>query len=218
MKQLVCIVQADDSRWTQWNLAPLFRFIRNPGVTVVTIFFRKIETKKEEKKLMWANEDEEESANIAKRELLAEKRSSISLKKGKTQSNDSLSSLSTVADGRIVKGAKQRKGEFVVSKFLEYTNHFGVKIVFSVGGGNPLRRPDVKDGERLVVVNEVLPNDSLDMFFFVKVKAVLLTKENFFEDCLFGNIPGGTISSLQGLMTHVFTPMFYQPNVLPESK
>lgn len=79
------------------------------------------------------------------------------------------------------------------------------------------KAPPIVGGYQLIVMNDVIPNDSPDMFYFVKLRQVAVDRDNFFEDVLFGNIPGGYLTSLNSLMSYVLTPMFYTPHVLPES-
>ncbi len=89
---------------------------------------------------------------------------------------------------------------------------------FSKGPLTGARGPKTVDGYQLIVVNDVVPNESPDLFYFIKLRPVVVDRENFFEEVLYGNMPGGYLASLNALMAYVLTPMFYQPGVLPESK
>lgn len=195
MKDLVTIVRADDFRWNTYSLAPLYQFIRRPDVEVVTAFFHKEEIKREEKKLLFADniEDDAESYDHKKAKAAA----SIA---AKSVSSVTSSQSATVSTGKFKRKSKVF-GQFRGSK-----------------GWAKMSMTRDTDGLSLIVLNEVVPNSSVDMFYFVKLNRIILDKDNFFENTLFGNIPGGHVASLHSLLTYVFAPMFSIPGVLPESE
>jgi len=41
MKEIISVVRTNDPRWNAWTEAPLYEFIRNTHVPVLTIFFKK---------------------------------------------------------------------------------------------------------------------------------------------------------------------------------
>ncbi|XP_035710852.1 uncharacterized protein LOC118436569 [Folsomia candida] len=209
MQSMISLVRSNDPRWTTWTLAPLYKFLRIANVEVATIFLRKFEAK-EDKKLAWAEEDDDE--DLRRQTLPLDKRRSsrvISTRysthkkpvEDVSGSGSRTSIFSGVESGRVEKASVSR------------LSHVSKTHVPGGGGGGP----KTVDGYQLIVVNDVVPNHSPDMFYFVKLRPVMVDRDNFFEDVLFGNIPGGYLTSLHSLMSYVLTPMFYQNGVLPES-
>jgi len=185
MKELISIVRPDDLRWSTYTLAPLYQFIRRPEVEVVTSFFHKAEAKKEEKKLLFADDANPDSDSLTKN------------RSGK------------VVDGKSV---------------TSFTSHSTTKVEGNPGGFRKSKgwaRMSLNkgtDGLSLIVINEVVPNHSPDLFYFIKLKPMILDKDNFFDNVVFGNVPGGHLTSLHSLLTFVYSPMFTLPGILPESE
>lgn len=207
MRQLITLVPADDIRWTTYTLAPLHQFIRKPDVEVVTCFFHFEEAKKEEKKLLFADSglDDEDNTSDPLYDQTKENAERDSI--GQTEEATTRGSTTSLVDPDDIKERARSKNQ--KRKSMETSNSKGWRKMSSSKG---------KDGKSLIVLNTVVPNRSPDLFYFVKLRPILLDKDNFFENVLFGNIPGGQVSSLHSLLSYVYGPMFRMPGVLPESK
>ncbi|CAL8125661.1 unnamed protein product [Orchesella dallaii] len=183
IKELISIVRPEDIRWTTYTLAPLYQFIRRSEVEVVTAFFHRAETKKEEKKLLFADDANPDSDSLGK-------------SKSKMADGKSVTSMTSQSTTKVEKspgGFRKSKG---------WTR-------MSINRGT--------DGLSLIVINDVVPNNSPDLFYFIKLKQIILDKDNFFDNVVFGNVPGGHLTSLHSLLTYVYSPMFTVPGILPES-
>ena len=188
-------------------MAIFSRFITDPDCVIVTIFFQRIEKAKAEKKLLWAEEDEGKGRKHSEGK---KKRSSV---------RDSSGDREGGGDGT------QEKPEELSApvSFIKKPTMAEPKSPLDRFNDEDLEdaplgpEPTFEGDEKLMIVNDVVANDSPDLFFFVKVRPTVLNKDNFFTSCLFGNVPGGCLSSLQSLLAFVFTPVFYARDVLPES-
>lgn len=216
MKDLVSIVPSDDLRWTTYTLAPLYQFIRKPEIEIITCFFHKEEMKrgKEKKELLFADgglgEDDELGMMGIDDEGGSEGARGRGMKDGVSNTGTAKSAMS-VSSNASPSGTEQTAKEIAKKENEERNlrNSRGWKRM-SLSRGS--------DGQSLIVLNDVVPNASVDLFYFVKLKPVALDKDNFFEYVMFGNVPGGHVAALHSLLSYVYAPMFQMPGVLPESK
>jgi hypothetical protein len=188
MKQLVSILESTDPRWNEATEAPLLRFIREPDVDVVTIFFEKLEEKKVEKKRareklpLKKEEKKQESAEEPNEDILMWDQL---LDQGDGEGEDSSAGQ---ADTPIPNKDLPSTGE---------NEDGGYEEMYPDPFPDTPPAPQIEDTEKLIVLNEVVSHSSPDLYYFVKLKPTKLTNDNFLDFCVFGSAPDGDLSTLK---------------------
>jgi len=243
MQEMISIVRPEDERWTVKKLAPLYEFLRNPNVQVITVFLKKTETLvgySGDRDLFWRDYEPDDdsrfdSGDLNLADLFSDDNNEDEDEAVQTPDGDVDAYIDNVdldddgdedeeegEDEERSEGGGGNEEEGAENKQVQVPKK-KVKKVPKPTRSQLIRKMmteeanDFRNSE-LMVTNEVIQNKASDIFFFVKLKQMKIDRDNFFFNVLYGNLPGGYLASLNSLLTHVYSPMFYQPNVLPESK
>ena len=181
MKELVSIVEPDDSRWNESTEEPIKKFIKEPNTGIVIIFYEQVREIKEK---------------IKRRD-----RATIKKEEKRKDSIDESAAEDILMWDQLIDEGDEDEDDSLLQAELKMSEKLGLDVPEQEADGMRSPNPEIPtapiEDEKLMVLNEVVSHNSPDLYYFVKLWPTKLTNANFLEVCIFGEAPDGDLSNIQ---------------------